>query len=95
MGSDETQSVQKISCRRKRSMTQSEFYFGWKRPMVLRCGAGAGRKDHYDGCFYFKLMRPIETKDGIKAQSQRGAFGGFGSAFARTQLCTQRASYFH
>jgi len=53
--------------------------------MVLRCGAGAGRKDHYDGCLYFEPTRPIETKDGIKAKSQRGAFAGFGSAFARTQ----------
>jgi len=66
-------------------MTQSEFYFGWKRPMVLRCGGGAGRKDHYDGCSYFEPTRPIETEDGIKAPSPRGAFAGFGSAFARTE----------
>src|SRR3989337_2351104 len=34
----------------------------------------ARRKDHYDDYFYFKPTHPIETKDGIKAQSKRGAF---------------------
>jgi len=34
----------------------------------------ARRKDYYDDYFYFKPTRAIETKDGIKARSQRGAF---------------------
>jgi uncharacterized Zn finger protein len=32
------------------------------------------RKDYYDDYFYFKPTKAIETKDGIKAQSKRGAF---------------------
>jgi len=34
----------------------------------------ARRKDYYDDYFYFKPTKAIETKDGIKAQSKRGAF---------------------
>jgi uncharacterized Zn finger protein len=34
----------------------------------------ARRKDYYDDYFYFKPTKAIETKDGIKARSQRGAF---------------------
>src|SRR6266508_4379771 len=34
----------------------------------------ARRKNYYDDYFYFKPTRPIETKDGIKARSQRGTF---------------------
>lgn len=34
----------------------------------------ARRKNYYDDYFYFKPTKAIETKDGIKAQSKRGAF---------------------
>ncbi len=34
----------------------------------------ARRKNYYDDDFYFKPTKAIETKDGIKAQSKRGAF---------------------
>lgn len=34
----------------------------------------ARRKDYDDDYFYFKPTKAIETKDGIKARSQRGAF---------------------
>lgn len=34
----------------------------------------ARRKDYYDDYFYFRPTKAIETKDGIKAQSKRGAF---------------------
>lgn len=34
----------------------------------------ARRKDYYDDYFYFKPTKAIESKDGIKAQSKRGAF---------------------
>ncbi len=32
------------------------------------------RRTYYDDYFYFQPTRPIETKDGIKAKSKRGAF---------------------
>jgi uncharacterized Zn finger protein len=34
----------------------------------------ARRKNYYDDYFYFTPTKAIETKDGIKARSQRGAF---------------------
>lgn len=34
----------------------------------------ARRKNYYDDFFYFKPTHAIETKDGIKARNQRGAF---------------------
>lgn len=34
----------------------------------------ARRKDYYDDYFYYPPTHTIETKDGIKARSQRGAF---------------------
>jgi uncharacterized Zn finger protein len=34
----------------------------------------ARRNDYYDDYFYFKPTKAIQTKDGIKAQSKRGAF---------------------
>ena len=34
----------------------------------------ARRRNYYDDYFYFTPTHPIETKDGIKARSQRGAF---------------------
>jgi uncharacterized Zn finger protein len=34
----------------------------------------ARRKNYYDDYFYFKPTKAIETKDGIKARSKRGAF---------------------
>ena len=34
----------------------------------------ARRKDYYDDYFYYPPTKAIETKDGIKARSQRGAF---------------------